>query len=105
MLRISHNVTAKAAHTALPVGISGTTPGPSPCRLHCAVLRRRIAHTLLEYAREMLRILETEAIRYLADILIPAENLLFGETYQFVAYVRLRRTPGHLLYKVSEIVW
>ena len=105
MLRISHNATLHSAHTALPVGISGTTPDPSPCRLHCAVLRRRIAHTLLEYAREMLRVLETEAIRYLADILIPTENLLFGETYQLIAYVRLRRAPGHLLHEVSEIVW
>lgn len=48
------------------------------CHLEPTVFNRCIAHVLLEHTVEMLRILETQVVGYLADSLVGSRYHFFG---------------------------
>ena len=69
-----------------------------------SVFHRCTAGEFLEQAAEMLGVLETELVGYLADSLVAAEHLVFGQTDDLVLDMFLGCLPGFLFYQVPEIV-
>lgn len=63
------------------------------------------AHRLLEQSGEMLGILKTELVGYLADAFLSVLQMLLCHIHHFQLNVCLCRTACLLLYQVAKIAW
>ena len=77
---------------------------PLQTSVDITVLDRSTPHRILEQAREVSRILESQVVGYLAYRTAAVEDSLLGGIYQPQTYVFLGRMSGLPLYEVTEIV-
>ena len=70
----------------------------------CPIFVGRTPYYLLEQAREVLRIAESQRIGHFADRAAGVENALLGDVDHLELDILLRRFSGLLFHQVAEIV-